>query len=100
MSTAHDNLAALRTDIVRIVRLETGLHERLAVPIAERILAAMRQRWGGSRVWVPVESADERHASIRALLDCGHSIDDVQQLCGCSRSTVYRAMERRMRAGE
>jgi len=89
---SDDLLAALRTDVVRIVRESTGLHERLAVPIAEDILTAMRRRWGGERLAVPAETAAERAASIRCLLAAGHQPDAVTQLLGVSRSTVYRAM--------
>jgi len=93
MSTpAQDTLSALRTDIVRAVREHTGLHERLAVPIAEDILAAVRQRFGGQRIYVPsAQTAQERAEAIRSLLDCGHDPQTVARLTGLSRATVYRA---------
>jgi len=91
---ADDVLAALRTDVVRIVRESTGLHERLAVPIAEDILLAMRRRWGGERLAVPAETAAERALSIRCLIAAGYPPEAVAQLTGVSRATVYRAMRR------
>lgn len=94
-SLSSDLMYSLCTDITQIVREETGLHERIAYPIAAGIARRMQERWGGSEVYIPARSAEDRHREIREAMESpGATVASVGRALGVSRATVYNALSR------
>lgn len=89
MSKREDYLSALRTDIVRVLRENTGAPEGIAVKVSAEIIQAMRLRYQGKdvrfgRARVSVEQ-------IRQAFD-GRNHKKVCQELNISRRTLYRAL--------
>lgn len=96
MSASEDRMTDLRAELTRIVREETGLHERLAYPIASGIARRMQERWGGDNLYIPARSAADRHREIREAMDTpGATVASVGRALGVCRATVYNALSRR-----
>ena len=92
MSLATDRVVALRTLVVRVVREHTGLNERLAMPIADGIVAGLRIEWGGREVRIPAETAAERAAAIQEAAALGLNPRQIAGAMNVGRATVYRAL--------
>jgi Mor family transcriptional regulator len=92
MLSEIDNFSALRTRIVRIVRESTGLHEQIALPVADAIYLELQQHFGGSSVYVPVPSRAARNRAILADWESGLSPDAIRRRHHVSRATVYRLL--------
>jgi Mor family transcriptional regulator len=95
MSQALDQLAALRTTVTRIVRETTGLHERLAVPVAAAICTEIQTAYGGAALYVPAITKRERNRAILADWHAGRAIPDICQRHRVGRTTVYRLIGQR-----
>ncbi len=93
MSVDQDNEALIKTRITRVVRERTGLHERLAAPIADEVFDGLCQTFGGERVYF-VRSKAARDAAVRAEFD-GHNFAAVMRRHNISRATLYRIIGRR-----
>lgn len=89
MSVQQDRLGDLRSRVTRIVRDATGLHERLALPVAESICGELAKEFRGGGLSVPSPDKAARDAAVRrAFTGSNHA-----QVCGqhgISRSTLYR----------
>ena len=92
MSVASDHLSSLRTLIVRTIREQTGLHERLAVPLAEEILRGIQAQHGGGVLTIPARSKADRYQAIRDAHAIGVPVSDLCVTDAVDRSTVYRAL--------
>lgn len=92
MSIANDHLSNLRTLIVRAIRDQLGLHERLAVPLAEEVLRSIQQQYGGASLYIPAASRVGRYLAIQDAYALGSSVDQICGDLGVSRTTVYRAL--------
>lgn len=90
MSQTIDHLAALRTNIVRIVRESTGLREQLALPVAEAIYRELQMTFGGSSLYIPAPSRADLHQAILDDLRTGRPIPVICRSHGVARATVYR----------
>lgn len=99
MSVASDHLSSLRTLIVRTIREQTGLHERLAVPLAEEILRGIQMQHGGGALSIPVPSRADRYRAIRDAHALGATVPDLCSTYAVDRSTVYRALRVQARCG-
>ncbi len=92
MSHEEDRVQGLQTSTVRAVREATGLHERLALPIARQIVAGLLHEFGGESFYFP-----KRGRSIEdALLEEFDGLNR-EQLCrkyNLPRRTFYRMIER------
>lgn len=84
-----DQLSALRTRYVRIVREYTGLHETLALTFANALIDELHALCGGS--YIPLADQSTRDQAIRDSLTLGQKIEDICREFGVSRTTVYRA---------
>ncbi|WP_295406630.1 Mor transcription activator family protein [uncultured Thiocystis sp.] len=92
MPKDFDTLVALHTQITRIVREATGLHEQLALPVAEAICAELQHAFGGAEIYIPAPSRTERN---QAILDDWHGGRPIPAICrkhGIARATVYRLL--------
>lgn len=87
-----DTLAALRTQITRIVRESTGLHEQLALPVAAAIYSELQQEFGGSEVYIPVPNRADRYQAILDDWQAGRPIHVICRHHGIARSTFYRLL--------
>lgn len=61
--------------------------------IVRRVIAALRQEWGGDRHYIARVDRQDRDAAIRDKLQQGASITAVARQTGLSRETVRRARE-------
>lgn len=91
MSLERDTTARLRTEIVRAVREATGMHEQLAMPVADAILDRLRATWSGSRLYVPAQDTVRRDRAVRAAFD-GANHRELCRRYHISRRTLYRIL--------
>lgn len=99
-----DRAVALQAEIEQILGEWMGMAPQVAAPMAQLLIAGMRERMGGQRVYIPAprrlkEQRDEaaaRHAEIAAMYN-GRNILDVMRTFGVSRRTVYNAVSRSRR---
>lgn len=92
MSGEVDQATGLRTLFVRLIREELGLHEQLALPLAERLVCGLRRECGGRALRIPAATAAERYQAIRDAHAIGTPIRAIGAALGVDRSTVYRAL--------
>ncbi|MFD2112032.1 Mor transcription activator family protein [Thiorhodococcus fuscus] len=90
-----DRAHELRTIITRVVRESTGMHERLALPIAQAVTVELQRRYGGQPLDVPAPSKDDRNQAIIDAWNLGTPVKDLGSKFGASRSTIYRVIGRR-----
>lgn len=90
MSDTADQLSALRTRYVRIVREYTGLHETFALTVATALIDELQSLHGGHRV--PAPSKHVRDQAIRDAAALGQSVNQICKAFGVHRCTVYRAL--------
>ncbi len=95
MSSYDDHLAALRTQIVRLVRTSTGIHEQEALSIASKIINVMREKFAGDRIYVAGRDP-KRNQAILAEFN-GRNGDEVCAKYSIHRATLYRLLKRRPR---
>jgi len=88
-----DQMSALRTAIVRIVHHGTGLHERLALPIAEAILGHLQQNHGGRPLYIPAPGNAARDQAIRDAAAMGLTVSQIAEQHNVHRCTVYRVLK-------
>ena len=89
-----DYLAALRTQIVALVRTETGDNEQVALRVASQILQALRHGFGGAEVYFPKPRRYDE-AAVIADIDAGRSVRDVCRKHKIGKRTYYQ-IQRRM----
>ena len=94
MPQALDKLSSLRTTITRIVREATGLHELLALPVADAICGELQQTFGGAEIYIPAPSRIDRNQAILDDWRRGLSPDTIRRRHGVARATVYRLIAR------
>lgn len=85
----EDAALQLERDFIEIVRNEIGMHEALASPFAQALVRGLRRRLGGSELWIPAPSKEERNAAIRREFN-GKNLEEVCRRHGVSSTTVYR----------
>ena len=88
-----DRQIELQTIITRGVRQATGMHERLALPLVDAIMAELQRHYGGERYYIPAPGRVDRDQSIRDAIALGSSVSDVCKAKGVSKATVYRALK-------
>ena len=93
----EDHIAALRTDIVRTLCELLDVDEPQAAVIAARLIATMRERFGGERVYIGVRNGIDRDAVLRDWN--GRNVDEVCAAHVISRRTLYRILKEARRAG-
>jgi hypothetical protein len=92
MSVDADTLSGLRTLIVRQIREQLGLHERLALPLADAIVRSLQRSYGGQQIRIPTQSRVDRYQAIRDAKALGASVDEICTDLAVGRATVYRAL--------
>lgn len=93
----EDHIAALRTDIVRTLCELLDVDEPQAAVIAARLIATMRERFGGERVYIGVRNGIDRDAVLRDWR--GNNVAEVCANHQLSRATLYRLIAEGRRAG-
>lgn len=96
-SQVEDHLAALRTDVVGILRSGLGMDEPSACRAAEKIVGALRERLGGERVYIGVRNGVDRDAVLRDWN--GRNVEETCAAHLISRRTLYRILKDARRAG-
>ncbi len=91
MSLDPDRHAGLRSRIMRIVRQATGLHEQMALPIAESICGELAQEMDTSGHQESATSREARNAAIRREFR-GDNHREVMRRYRISQSTLYRVV--------
>ncbi len=76
---------------MRIVRQATGLHERVALPIAEIICDELAREMGAGGHEAPAMSRAERNAAIRRAFR-GNNHREVMRRYKVGRTTLYRVV--------
>lgn len=90
---------AIRKSITRSVVASTGLHEEIAVNVADRIFRELSAEFGGGRLWWPsLNELDERDREIRRRWRDGETWCVLCGAYGLSRSQLYRIVNG-MRSG-
>lgn len=97
MTAAHqrpqdtDVGVAIRKSITRGVVSGTGLHEQLAVSVAEQIYRELSREFGGGRLWWPtLDDNTERDQVIRRRWRAGEKWRALIAEYGISRSRFYQ----------
>lgn len=104
MSQQHledDAAVQLQSDLEQIIADWTGMAPTLASPMAKLIIDGLRDRYGGSRVYVPAprqrkdaqELRAQRDEAIVAMFN-GRNVREVMRAFEVSRRTVYNAVAR------
>ncbi|HEB94333.1 MAG TPA: hypothetical protein ENI94_12910 [Gammaproteobacteria bacterium] len=62
-----DAVVNLKARLVRAVRTATGMHEHLAVPIADDILQCLCEEYGASEVYIPSSKKLKTHVRNRDI---------------------------------
>lgn len=88
MSIDADNEQMIKQAIVTVVHESTGLHEHIAMPIAERVFDQLADRFGQERVYF-TRSLRTRRERVLADFD-GTNFSAVCRKHGISRRTLYR----------
>jgi hypothetical protein len=88
----EDKLEGLRTQVVRMIREQTGLHEQFALPIAAKIIEVFFREVAGERVYVPLRDPDIAEKVIAEFN--GKNRDDLLAKYGIDRATFYRYLKR------
>lgn len=91
-SQSVDRMQELRTILTRVVRESTGMHEQLALPIADSICDELQRRYGGRQWYIHAPCASDRHQQIRDAAALGTPVQAICQRFGVARATVYRAL--------
>lgn len=89
-----DHAAQWTVDIREILQDRLGLKDPWASSIAAEIVAGMRNRLGGAKLYVPGPDLRDRDARIRDLFN-GRNVRQLSELFGLSRSQVYAICARR-----
>lgn len=87
----EDHLAALRTEIVSLVRCRTGTTEDVALRMASEIIGVLRSRFAGERIYFPSPRYDVQQ--VLADFD-GRNAPEVCRKHGISLRTFYRLLRR------
>lgn len=89
----EDKLEGLRTQVVRMIREQTGLHEQFALPIASKIIETFFREVAGERVYVPARPAEMAASKIISEFD-GTNRDELMAKYGISKTTFYDYLKR------
>lgn len=84
----EDFEAAARSEIVSMVRAETGTNEHEALRLASRILQVMAQTFGGSELYVPKSPGYNRDA-VLADIKARRPVRDVCRRHRIGKRTYY-----------
>lgn len=98
LTPEDDRLEGLRTRAVRVIRQETGLHEKFAVKIADEIVRGFCEEFGGERIYFP-ERDSALCAKVVAQFD-GTNRDELMRTFGISKTTFYRFLRNMKRAAK
>lgn len=93
MSIEQDNEQRIKSRAIRAVREETGLHERFAAPIVDRIFEGLYREFGRERVYF-LRSKESRDDQVRREFN-GWNHQSVMGKYDISRATLYRILGRR-----
>lgn len=89
----EDKLEGLRTQVVRMIREQTGLHEQFALPIAAKIIETFFREVAGERVYVPARAAELTASKLASEFD-GTNRDELMAKYEISRTTFYDYIKR------
>lgn len=90
MSIDQDNEHSIKSRAVRVVREQTGLNERFAVPIVDQIFEGLFDEFGRERVYF-VRSKAARDQAVRRDFN-GKNFAAVMRQHKISRRTLYRIL--------
>lgn len=90
MSRETDRTEAMRQGIVDAIVQEVGMGERLAVPIADSVLAYLQREFPGQKIYIPAPARQYDVLQIRAALERGESPAAVCRNYAVSRTTLYK----------
>jgi Mor family transcriptional regulator len=88
-----DHAALWETEMTEILKERLAVHDLWASAMAREIVEGLRSRLGGDDVYVPAPDRRARNARIRALFN-GRHIDELCDVFGLARSTVYLICQR------
>lgn len=93
----EDHLAALRAEIVALMRSRTGSSEDVALKMASEIIGVLKSRFAGERIYFPAPRYD-----IQAVMSDfdGRNAIDVCRKHGISIRTFYRLLRRKRATGQ
>lgn len=88
---ANFTVEKLRCDIAEVLSKSDALDGELADWIAERVVAALRQKYGARNIYIP--AAEKK--PVAELLAAYHTGEKVRSICrrlNVSRSTLYKVL--------
>lgn len=96
-SVGMDYTAQLRSDITAVVRNATGLHEHLAMPVADAVIDCLRDRFAGEKLYISRKDPD-RDARILAEFN-GRNLNEICTKYEIHPATFYRIQNRARKRG-
>jgi len=88
----NDTAASLRRRLVGAISRRLGLNERIAMPIAEEVVEAMREISPGRELYIPAADKAERNAAIRREFN-GRNLKEVCRKYDISKPSLYRIVK-------
>jgi Mor family transcriptional regulator len=96
MSSSNPITDVLRSDIAASIKDSIGLHDRIALELADGILRSLQANWGGREIYIPVQASVDRNAKIKAEFYAkGNDPKRYADVCrnnDISLSTLYRIL--------
>jgi Mor family transcriptional regulator len=96
MSGSNPMTDILRSDIVASIKDSIGLHDKIAMELADGIIRRLQVNWGGREIYIPVADSSDRNARIKAeFYTKGNDPKRYSDVCrnnGISLSTLYRIL--------
>jgi Mor family transcriptional regulator len=96
MSSSNPVADVLRSDIAASIKDSIGLHDRIALELADGILKCLQANWGGREIYIPVADSSDRNTRIKAEFYAkGNDPNRYADVCrnnGISLSTLYRIL--------
>lgn len=93
MSIEDDTAANFRRKLTSAITRRLGLNERIAAPIADEVVEALREMSPGSHLYIPARDKTARNDAIRQRFN-GRNHAEVCREFNISRRQVYNILKK------
>jgi Mor family transcriptional regulator len=99
MSTQSNRIVdVMHSDIMTAIKDSIGLHDHIAVQLADDVMRKLQTNWGGREIYIPAPGTKERNEQIKAdFYARGNDPTryvDVCRIYSISLRTLYRVLGR------